>query len=210
MSVTRFFSLALGKYKNFSVVSNGLISAADTTPDVSLYSLLYNTSTNTISYFDNAEEGQIIHVVNIADEKLLFSGAQMKVANSCALWNISDNITFLSHNSSFYELNRGAAGGTRVVQAAVGDNTPTVRGAEVLILNSAGIYQIDNLDDGYEGQQVTILNIGVACSLLNNTSKILIGASGAALVMATSCAYNLVNRSNVWYLTSSTRNAALL
>lgn len=208
--VSRFYSLALGREKNFNARTDGLIAAADTTPDVSLYSLLYNSSTNTISYFHNAVEGQIIHVINLVDEQLLFSGAQMKVSDSAGLWNATDNITFISHNSSFYEISRSASGGSRVVTAAAGDNTPSVKGAEVLVLNSAGLYQISDLDDAHEGQKLTILNIGVAASLLNNTARILIGASGGALIIATSCAYDLVHSGGLWFLSSSTRTAALL
>lgn len=208
MAVSRFFSLSLGKYDNFVNKTDGTIAAADTTPDVSLYSLLYNTSTNTITNFDNAEEGQIIHVHNLVSEQLAFS-TNVKTADSAGLWGAGDNITFIARGSSFYEISRSTVANP-IATAAAGDTTPSVGGKSVLILNSAGLYQISDFDDASEGQELTVINLGVAASLLNDVTKVIIGGSGGALIMASSQAYQLVSYSGVWYLTSSTRNAGLL
>jgi len=131
-------------------------------------------------------------------------------ARTAGLWNEGSNISFINHNSSWYELSRSSAGGAKTVTVAVGDYTPSVAGIELVVLNSAGAFHISDFDDASEGQQITVLNLGVASSLLNDVTKVVIAASGAALIMASSQAYQLVSNSGIWYLTSSTRTTGLI
>ncbi len=208
---TRFHSLALGKELNFTARTDGLIGAADTTPSVDIYSLLYNSSTNTISYFDDGTEGQLVHVINNADEQCLFSGTQMKVANSAGLWNAGDNITFINHNSSWYEISRSVVGQEVATIAALGDATPSVKGASIVIANSSGADTITDFDDAHEGQQITLLNVGAGTvTLTDDVTKLVVGASGGDLAVEASATAKLVSYNGVWYVTSAVRDLGLL
>lgn len=211
MSVSRFYSLALGKFRNFQVRTDGLISAGDTTPDVSIYSLLYaDTAGNlNLTYLDNGEEGQIVHLINKGAGEVQFSGAQMLVADSSDLYQ-NDNITFILHNSSWYELARSHSAAKDIRTAIAGDTTPTVQNTKVLLFNSAGAITITDFDDGYEGQVLTIVNKGAgAVTLSNNAALLVISATGQNYVMAVSGAVGLVNVIGIWHLASSTNPAAL-
>lgn len=205
---TRFYSLALGKEKNFQARTDGLIGIADATPSVDLYSLLYNSSANTITNFDDSAEGQLIHVHNLVSEPLAFS-TNVKVADSAALYGAGDNITFISRGSSFFEISRSVIANP-VATATAGEVTPSVGGKDILILNSAGAFHITDFADASEGQQLTVINLGAASSANNDVTKLVIAASGAALIMASSQAYQFTSYSGIWYLTSSTRTTGLL
>ena len=80
MSVSRFYSLALGKFKNFSARTDGLIAQGDTTPDVALNSLLYanNSSNVVITDFDNGEEGQVLCLINVGSNLSFLKGTEFK------------------------------------------------------------------------------------------------------------------------------------
>ena len=212
MSMSRFYSIALGREKNFSARTDGLITNADTTPDVSIYSLLYSGSTNTISYFDGGKEVQVVTVFNLVDEQMLFSGTQMKVADSAGLWGTGDNITFINHNSSWYELSRSAASNPVVgTIASTGDATPSVKGLKVLVSTTGGNDTITDFDDAHEGQEFTLVNAGAGTlTLTNDVTKLVIAASGGNLAVAASGVAKFVSYSGVWYLTSATRDAGLL
>jgi len=194
--VSRFYSLALGRSKNFNARTDGLIAAADTTPDVSLYSLLYNSSTNTISYFDNGVEGQIVKVINLPDEKLLFSGLQMKVASSAGLYQ-GDNITFINHNSAWYETNRSNASNPRVAVAAEADATPSVKNASLLIVPNSAALTITNFDDGYAGQVLTVIADSASITISNGT--IINGRSDQAYVLTASDSTAYVFSGSKWF-----------
>ncbi len=194
---SRFHSLALGRFNNFQARTDGLITDADTTPSVGLYSLLYSGSTNTLSYFDDGSEGQIVKVINLVSEQMLFSGAQMKVANSAGLWGAGDNISFINHNSSWYETSRGVASNPEVVTASAGDATPSVRGAELLIFNSGGAITVTDFDDGYAGQVLTVVNYGSAVTISNGT--IINGRSDQSYVITTSDSTSYVYTGSVWF-----------
>ena len=157
--VSRFYSLALGKEKNFQARTDGLITSGDTTPDVSLHSLLYSDSTNTIAFFDNAVEGQIIHVVNLANERLTFTGAQIKVGNSSSMVE-NECVTFIHHNSAFYELSRSLKYVRTDGTVAAGDTTPDVSQYKVLYVDTGGNLNITYFDNGEEGQIIRLINLG--------------------------------------------------
>ena len=116
---TRFFTLALGKYDNFTHTTEGLIAAGDGTPSVSEYSLLWADSAGplTISYFDDATEGQVVIVGNIGSSKVDFDGANLVEQNSAPILT-GEFASFINHNSSWYELFRSqsnAVGGMLTV-----------------------------------------------------------------------------------------------
>jgi len=198
MSVTRFHSLALGKYKNFNARTDGLISVGDTTPDVSIYSLLYADTAGdlNITYFDNPEEGQIVQLINLGAGEVEFSGAQMLVTSSSKLY-ANDNISFIHHNSSWYETGRSLCSTVDVKTLSVADATPSVAGVKTLIITSG--QTIHNFDDGYTGQVLTVLNMGAAVTLSNSVTTIMHSRSGQAYILTTSDSTTYVNNADVWY-----------
>ena len=105
--VSRFYSLALGKSMNFNARTDGLISPGDTTPDVTLYSLLWaNTnSPMTITYFDNGVEGQLVAVGNLGSANIAFNGSGIYWIKSAPIAT-NEFATFIMHNSVWYELFR--------------------------------------------------------------------------------------------------------
>ena len=195
MSISRFYSLGLGKYKNFTARTDGLITDADTTPDVSLYSLLYSNSTNIITYFDNAEEGQIIVVTNVADEALAFSGAQMKVTDSSNLWQ-NDVITFINHNSAFLELSRSHGGQMEVATASQADVTPSIKNIHTLYVNNSDTRTITAFDDGYEGQKITIVNVGSDTKIASTGNTVYTSNSGN---LGLGDNVSFISRGGSWY-----------
>ena len=210
---SRFFGLALGRYDNFNARTDGLIAAADTTPDVSLYSLLYNSSANTITTFDNPSEGQIVSVINLVAEPLAFSGDQILVADSGKLYQ-NANITFICHNTAWYEISRSqpAAGGKAISYiTALGDATPSVAGGvKYVIATSTGTDTITDFDDGYEGQEITLINLNSAVTIDDAAGKILVGGSGQALVLNVNEAATMINTSSHWIVVSCNKIGGLL
>ena len=202
--VSRFYSLALGKEKNFYARTDGLIVAGDTTPDVSLHSLLYaDTGGNlNITYFDNGVEGQIIHLINLGAGEVQFSGAQMLVTDSSDLY-ANDNITFLFHNSSWYELGREHSAAIDIRTVAAGDATPTVQNTKTLIFNSAGALAVTDFDDGYEGQILRILNIGAGDVTLQRGAELIVADSSN---LGTNDSVILTQRNAAWYELSKSHN----
>ena len=85
-NVSRFYSLALGKYRNFNARTDGLIGESSTTPDVSQHSLLYanNSSTVVITNLTNGCEGQIVQLINL-NSSLSFSGTNFYLTDSSNL-----------------------------------------------------------------------------------------------------------------------------
>ena len=198
MSVTRFYSLALGKFKNFSAKTDGLIVDGDTTPDVSLNSLLYANSTNTISYFDNGEEGQVVHVINLASEFVTVQGAQIKTSDSASLYK-DDSVTFINHNSAWYEIARDRK--DRIVSVAQNDSAPSVKGVSVLVLTSTAPIVIKNLSDGYTGQQVLILKTNSCPNILEHgVGQFFVSGSAQSLSMVTSDTTIVTNYGGTWFV----------
>ena len=213
---SRFFGLALGRYDNFNARTDGLIGLGDTTPSVELWSLLYaNTNGNlNITYFDNPSEGQIVYLMNLGAGEVQFSGNQMKVADSSDLY-ANSNISFIHHNSSWYELSRSHTNQKNVydvpITAGALDATPSVAGnVKVLIFDSAGNLVVTDFDDGHEGQQITCINRGAgSVAFDHDVTKIMICSSAQDLVLAGSAACTFTNVEGVWFLSSVASPAAV-
>lgn len=197
MSITRYHSLALGKYKNFQARTDGLIGVGDTTPSVALYSLLYADTAGAlaITYFDDAEEGQLVGVLNLGTGDVTVSGAQIVAADSSALAT-NDIAFFVNHNSAFYELYRSHAN-SAVATAGAGDASPSVKNVKTLIFNSAGAITVTNFDDATDGQFLTVVNLGTAVTISNGT--IINGRSDQAYVLTTQDATSYVYDGSNWY-----------
>ena len=193
---TRFHTFSLGKFQNFSARTDGLIGTADVTPTVGLYSLLYSNSANTIEYFDDGAEGQLVKVVNLVDEPLNFSGDQMLVATSSNLWQ-NDTITFINHNSSWHEESRSNNSNLDLVVAAEVDLTPSVKNVRTLVIANSAISVITDFDDGYEGQLLTVMCHGSAFKINTSSNFINVGTAGPYSVLSND-AIDLVRYKERW------------
>lgn len=198
--VSRFYSLALGKSQNFNASTAGTIEAGDTTPDVSLYSLLYNLSTNTISYFDNAVEGQLISVVNLPAENCTLSGAQMKIADSSSLAQ-NNVITVICHNSSFYEVARTNVNETRTqTQASHTASSINLDNTDIFVLVSTVKLMIKGISGGYEGQQVTFIKTNSCNTTFDHSlTGLFISGSAQDLVMQPSDTCIATKINGTWF-----------
>ena len=197
MSVSRFYSLALGKFKNFTARTDGLIAEADTTPDVALYSLLYvnNSSTIVVTDFDNGEEGQIIHLINLGSSLSFLRGTELLVTDSSNL-NKNDSITFVQHNTSWYELSRSHASVLSVKTAGelgADNQAPDITNASVLIVNNSGATTLAGLSGGYVGQILTIVNVKSNVTLSHNALLLNADTGGVGFIVTVSGAVSLIN-----------------
>jgi hypothetical protein len=194
---SRFYSLAIGKLNNFKARTDGLIAEADTTPDVSLYSLLYanNSSNVAITDFDNGSEGQIIYVINVGSDLSFAKSSTMLVTDSSNLTK-NDSIAFINHNSSWYELSRSASGNSTIKYAAqlAADNAYVdVTGAKVLVINNSGATVLAGLSGGYVGQVLTVVNTLSAVTLSHNALLLNEASAGVGFVIQTSAAVDLIH-----------------
>ena len=202
MSVSRFYSLALGKFRNFQAKTDGLIAEGDTTPDVALNSLLYanNSSTYVISDFDNGEEGQIIHLINLGSGLSFLKGAEFLVSDSSNL-NKNDSITFVQHNTTWYELARDHAATLDIRYSAelgADNQAPDITNAKVLVINNSGATILAGLSGGYIGQVLTIVCIKSSVTLSHNACILNQGTGGIGYVLVTSGAVSVVNVGSKW------------
>lgn len=196
MGVTRFYSLALGKERNFQARTGGLISEADTTPDVSLNSLLYanNSSTYVISHFDSPQEGQIVKLINLGSD-LSFAGAQLKLSDSSNLAK-NDNIEFIHSNSSWYELRRSHSANLDVLLSSelAADNVSIdVTNRKVVVINNSAATIIAGMSGGYVGQIVTIVNIKSNVTLSHNALVLNEATGGVGFILQVSGVVSLVH-----------------
>lgn len=196
MGVSRFYSLCLGKERNFQARTDGLITQADATPDVSLNSLLYanNSSTVVISHFDNGVEGQLIHLINLGSS-LSFAGTQLKLSDSSNLAK-NDNITFLYSNSAWYEISRAHSAnlGVRYTSELGADNqAPDATNASVLVINNSGATILAGISGGYVGQVLTVVNVKSNVTLSHNALLLNEATAGVGFVLQVSGAVTLVN-----------------
>jgi len=194
---SRFYSLALGKLNNFHARTDGLIAEADTTPDVSMYSLLYanNSSNISITDFDNGSEGQILYIINVGSDLSFTRSTTMLVSDSSNLTK-NDSISFINHNSAWYELSRSAAGNSTIKYAAqlASDNAYVdVTGAKVLVINNSGTTILAGLSGGYVGQVLTVVNTLSAVTLSHNALLLNEASAGVGFVIVTSAAVDLIH-----------------
>ena len=198
---SRFYSLALGKLNNFKARTDGLIAEADSSPDVSLTSLLYsnNSSTLVIQDFDGGSEGQIIHLINVGSNVSFLRGSLLVIDSSNLQTN--DSITFVKHLTSWYELTRSACGNLAVKFAAqlAADNAYVdVTNANVLVISNSGATILTGLSGGYIGQILTIVCNGSSVTLSNNTCVINQGSGGVGYVMPSNGAVQVVRLASKW------------
>ncbi len=199
---SRFYSLALGKYNNFKARTDGLIAEADTTPDVSMYSLLYanNSSNVAITDFDNGSEGQIIYIINVGSDLSFSKSATILVADSSNLVK-NDNISFVKHASAWYELSRSHSAASSVQYAIElsANNASIVGGvanSRVLVIHNSGTTILTGLSGGYVGQVLTIVNTLSAVTLSHNALLLNEGSAGVGYIMGCSAAVTLIHLSN--------------
>jgi len=216
---SRFHQLALGKFDNFTHKTAGLIGLGDTTPDVSLYSLLWADTTGslTISYFDNGCEGQLVLLGNLGTGEVDFDGANI-VEQASSPIATNEFAAFVNHNSSWYELFRSKADSAQDITTVVGSGDArwwgtstggfSATGLSFIQMNSAGKTVIKALSDGRVGQKITVANIGKAdlhfCSGSGGTHGTFVNASARTLVIPTSASINATFDGTNWFIDSPT------
>ena len=200
-NVSRFYSLALGKYKNFNARTDGLISEGATTPSVALWSLLYanNSSTYVITNLTDGCEGQIVQLINLGSS-LSFNGSNFYLTDSSDLAK-NDNISFINHNNVWYETGRShsAVLDVRYSSELGADNqAPDITNAKVLVINNSGATILAGLSGGYIGQVLTIVCIKSSVTLSHNACILNQGTGGIGYVLVTSGAVSVVNVGSKW------------
>ena len=167
--ITRFYSLALGKYNNFyNTATSGVIANGDTTPSVALDSLLYVNSAGalTITDLDDGGEGQIVMIHNLGAGVVTLAGSCV-TTNSAAL-AANQNITLRKNITKWYEIARGGASDsatityTNPVYTAGGSSgtltvTPNTR---LVLLTSNSTNVIAGITGGYQGQSILFIGVG--------------------------------------------------
>jgi len=195
-NVSRFHSLALGRYKNFSARTDGLISEGNATPDVSLWSLLYanNSSNVIITNLTNGCEGQIVQIINIGSS-LSFSGSNFLLSDSSNLAK-NDNISFINHNNIWYETGRAhsSALGIQYASELGADNqAPDITNARVFVIHNSDATVLAGLSGGYVGQVLTIVNTLSAVTLSHNALLLNADSAGIGYIITVSGAVTLIN-----------------
>ena len=197
-NVSRFYSLALGKYKNFNARTDGLIAEASATPDVSQWSLLYanNSSTVVITNLTNGCEGQIVQIINVGSD-LSFSGSNFQLTDSSNIIK-NDNISFLNHSNVWYETGRSHSAAIDVKYAIQlsADNASIVGGVantRVLVINNSGATTIAGLSGGYVGQILTIVNTLSNVTLSHNALLLNQATGGVGFVLQVSGVVTLLH-----------------
>lgn len=197
-NVSRFYSLALGKYRNFQSRTDGLIGEGALTPDVSQWSLLYanNSSTYVITNLTNGCEGQIVQLINIGST-LSFNGSNFYLSDSSNL-EANDSITFINHNNVWYETGRSHSGALDVKYAIQlsADNASIVGGVaniKVLVINNSGATVLAGLSGGYVGQILTIVNTLSNVTLSNNALLLNEATGGVGFVLQVSGVVSLLH-----------------
>src|SRR3990167_2980895 len=195
-NVSRFYSLALGKFKNFQTKTDGLIGEGAAIPDVSLNSLLYsnNSSTVVITNLTGGCEGQLVQIINVGST-LSFNGSSFYLTDSSDLAK-NDNITFLNHANAWYEISRNHSGSSSLKFAPeLGANNaaPDVTNAQVLIINNSGATILAGLSGGYVGQVLTVICVKSNVTLSHNALLLNADSAGVGFVLAVSAAVTLIN-----------------
>lgn len=195
-NVSRFHSLALGKYKNFNARTDGLIGEGATTPDVSQWSLLYanNSAAYVITNLTNGCEGQIVQIINLGSS-LSFNGANFYLTDSSNLAK-NDNITFINHNNIWYETGRSLSANLAIrysSELGADNQAPDVTNAKVLVINNSGATILAGLSGGYVGQILTIVNVKSNVTLSHNALLLNGDTGGTGFVISVSGAVSLIN-----------------
>ncbi len=195
-NVSRFYSLALGKYRNFQTRTDGLIGEGNATPDVSQYSLLYanNSSTVVVTNLTNGCEGQIVQLINLGSS-LSFNGSNFLLSDSSNLAK-NDNISFINHNNVWYETGRSHSAALDVKYASelgADNQAPDITNSRVLVIHNSGATVLAGLSGGYVGQVLTIVNTLSAVTLSHNALLLNADTAGVGFIVTVSGAVTLVN-----------------
>ena len=190
-NVSRFYSLALGKYKNFQAKTDGLVNEALATPDVSLNSLIYtnNSSTIVITNLTNGCEGQLVTIINVGSD-LSFNGSNFQLTDSSNMAK-NDNISFINHSNVWYETGRSHSGALDTIAVAHGNSAPSVKNLAVLIFNGSAAQTLIGLSDGSIGQTLWIYNNGPSAISIN-TSALIANSAGGVFLLSSGLAINAV------------------
>jgi hypothetical protein len=180
---TRFYGLALGKEKNFSVATDGLLAEAATGTSVATKSLFYtnNTTSTILSNLYDGVEGQIVTLVMLDSNTTIVPTSTYLVSDSGSAIDTGQTYTLLQHNDKWYEVSRGnipvgiGLGGYET-QSIVATSSITVTNASrvVNIVNTAlgGSNQtITAISGGYIGQQILLENGSVGRVLLVTSGR---------------------------------------
>lgn len=205
------FGQAIGPEGTYAANSAAtLITQGDTTPDVTTGCLFYtnNTSTTTISYFDVAgndptsqHQGKVITV--------FFRDALTSVANSNQVFLSTGSgglvpantvVSFLYHNSAWYETSRSQNNQSVVQTIAVGgtNQTVAVNGAQLILLapsvTGTVITQFTGIPAGHVFRVAKVpLAVHAASTVALQGAANLWLAGTTAIVMNNSAAYEFVS-----------------
>jgi hypothetical protein len=218
--ITRFYSLALGKYNNFSATTDGLIADGDLTPDVSLNSLLYTTraTTSTISDFDNGGEGQLVMVQNRGTACVYFNSSCVAANSGCI--GPGQTITFKKNINKWYEVAKtGAVAEPFLIGAEVlADSNATLSvgaggsaasliidmNTKVLVLTRTARCVFKSFSGGYEGQVIRIIKV-LSChaELGIGTGNLACATTASNIVMTASTNLVAMKYANQWHITQT-------
>lgn len=195
-NVSRFYSLALGKFRNFNARTDGLIGEGSATPDVSVNSLLYanNSSTVVITNLTNGCEGQLVKIINLGSN-LSFNSSNFYLNDSSNLAK-NDNITFINHNNVWYEESRAHSGTLDIkfsTELGADNQAPDITNIKTLVINNSGATILAGLSGGYVGQVLTIVNTLSNVTLSHNALLLNEATGGVGFILQVSGAVSLVH-----------------
>ena len=203
MGKSRFYSLALGIEKNFEATTAGLVAESNTSPDVSLYSLLYfNNTTNNVGVtgFTNSDEGQIIHCINLGSP-IAFVGTDKFVQTASGYVEVNGSITFIKGKSKYYEVSRSDACGCFGIVTSNCESAATILSTtKVLVLTGTKPIAIKGISGGYDGQTIQVVKTGSCPNYLNNQAAIWFGGTADSIVMHGSANATITRSGGKWYL----------
>jgi len=203
MGKSRFYSLALGREKNFEATTAGLVAESNTSPDVSLYSLLYfNNTTNNVGItgFTNADEGQILHCINLGSP-IAFIGTDNFIQTNSGYVEVNNSITFIKAKSKYYELSRSNACGCFGIKTSNCESAPTIdSGTKMLVLTGTKPIAIKGISGGYDGQTIQIIKTGSCPNFLNNQAAVWYGGTADSIVMHGSANVTVTRKGGQWFL----------
>jgi len=205
---TRFYGLALGKELNFNAGTDGLITDAVTSPDVSTKSLFYTdcTASNAIADFTNGAEGQIVTLITLDSNTTITNGTIKNADGVDKLMGVGDTAVYIKHGASWYEIaSRHTSTGIQTlsnVKNAASSATLAVGTKILKVMGSAGAMSVLwNLSGGSIGDTVLIVggSVGPTFTIeagnnlfINGTAKLTVSGTAVGL------AFTKVSDTN-WY-----------
>ncbi len=201
---TRFYGIALGKEKNFSAETDGLIST-NTAPSVSTKSLFWlenPTTATSISDFADGSEGQIITVVALDTGTTLSNGTLVLNGASDFTMSANDSITLVKHINSWYELARSTNVNLTVSITTLSGPAVNVAGVTKIVNisgNSGNLTPvITAISGGVVGQQIFVSSGsgGKNVNMKTGGNILLVGTNSVTLDSAN--LLQLIKTSDFW------------